>query len=103
MPNKNCAEKQPTMEGEVIMVTLTNVELNVNLYNPVIFFNLDGTKYAIYTDGPEKVLTGDLDEICGDLSSQLQRNKNWDMGTTIFKFDDFHIVSSESEAIGILN
>lgn len=85
------------------MVTLTNVELNANLYNPVIFFDLEGTRYAIFTDGPEKVLTGDMDGICDDLSSQLQMNKNLDNETTTFKFDDFHIVSSGGVARGVLN
>jgi hypothetical protein len=85
------------------MITLTNVELNANLYNPVIFFDLDGTKYAIFTNGPEKVLTGDMDGICDELSSQMQMNKSWDNEKTIFRFDDFYIISSENEATGILN
>lgn len=85
------------------MVTLTNVELNVNLYNPVIFFDLDGTTYAFFTDGPEKVLTADMDGICDVLSSQMEMNKNVENETTTFKFDDFHIVSNASEARGILN
>ena len=85
------------------MTTLTNVELNANLYNPVIFFDLEGTTYAIFTDGPEKVLTGDMDGICDVLSSQLRMDKNSDNETTTFKFDDFHIVASEGVATGILN
>ncbi|WP_022941231.1 hypothetical protein [Psychromonas hadalis] len=85
------------------MATLTNVELNANLYNPVVFFDLDGTTYAIFTDGPERVLTGDMDDICEELSSQMKMNKNCDNETTTFKFDDFHIVSSGGSAIGMLN
>tara|TARA_R110001583_G_C5639667_1_gene407780 strand:+ start:2176 stop:2433 length:258 start_codon:yes stop_codon:yes gene_type:complete len=85
------------------MITLTNVELNANLYNPVIFFDLDGTKYAIFTDGPEKVLTGEMDGICDELSSQMRMNKSWDNERTIFKFNDFYIITTGSEATGILN
>lgn len=85
------------------MVTLTNVELNANLYNPVIFFDLEGTTYAIFADGPEKVLTGEMDGICDDLSSQLKMNKSPDNETTTFRFDDFHIVSSGGVATGTLN
>jgi hypothetical protein len=83
------------------MATLTNVELNANLYSPVIFFDLDGTKYAIFTDGPEQVLTGEMDGICDVLSAQM--NKNGDEETTTFKFDDFHIISNGSQAMGMLN
>lgn len=85
------------------MTTLTNVELNANLYNPVIFFDLEGTTYAIFTDGPEKVLTGDMSGICDVLSSQLQMEKNPDNEITTFKFDDFHIVASKATATGVLN
>jgi hypothetical protein len=85
------------------MVTLTNVELDVNLYNPVIFFDFNGTKYAFFTEGPEKVLTGDLRGICDVLSSQMETNKSADNEITTFKFDDFYIISSGSEVIGTLN
>ena len=85
------------------MTTLTNVQLNANLYNPVVFFDLDGTTYAIFTDGPEKVLTGDMDGICEVLSSQMEMKKNWDDASTTYKFNDFHIVSNCSGATGMLN
>ena len=85
------------------MATLTNVELNANLYNPVVFFDLDGTTYAIFTDGPERVLTGDMAGICEILSAQMQMKKNCDNETTTFNFDDFYIVSSGSGATGRLN
>ncbi|PKF62477.1 hypothetical protein CW745_03325 [Psychromonas sp. psych-6C06] len=85
------------------MITLTNVELNVNLYSPVIFFDLEGKKYAIFTDDPDKVLTGEMDGVCDVLSSQLQMNNNSEDESTTFKFNDFHIIASGGVATGALN
>jgi hypothetical protein len=85
------------------MITLTNVELSANLYNPVIFFDVNGTKYAIFTNGPEKVMTGDMDGICDELSEQVKMKKSLNKEKTLFRFNDFYIISNGIEAKGGLN
>jgi hypothetical protein len=82
---------------------LTNVELNLNLQNPVIFFDLDGTTYALLTDGNDKVLTGDMDGVDEELTNQLEVNQNYDTETTTYSFDDFSIEYCNSEVRAIIN
>tara|TARA_R110002096_G_C14407626_1_gene708007 strand:+ start:390 stop:644 length:255 start_codon:yes stop_codon:yes gene_type:complete len=81
---------------------LTNLELNVNLSNPVIFFDLDGTTYALLIDGSEKVLSGDMDGVNDDLTSQLEVDQNYDTETTTYSFDDFTIEYCNSEVTGTI-
>lgn len=78
------------------MNTLTNVELNPNLSEPVVFFEFNGTNYALLVGGSEKVLTGEMDGIDDELNSQMVVTQDWDNESTTFEFDDFIITYSNN-------
>jgi len=69
------------------MTNVTNIELSTTLSEPTVFFDLNGTTYALLAGGSDQVLTGDMDGISLSLTAQLYMYKK-DDGLSYFSFDD---------------
>ena len=79
------------------MITIDNLVLNLNLENPVIFFDLNSVTYSLLLDGSDKVLNGAMDEVVEDLTEQLITDQDWEGETTLYRFDEFILLDNNGE------